>query len=248
MRLRPECEVIIFGKAEGVRELVDELGLTHIPDIACNQWGTPLVGAMLQAAEKYASHEKMALVNGDIIFTSDLLSAVSNIDLPRFLLIGARWNLEKRLFIDFSSPHWEKELRSLVRSQGCLFPGALDYFVFKKGIWQDLPPLAVGRPGYDNYLVYAACEANIPVIDGTDLVTAVHQNHDYSHHKDGWEGVWRGPEAESNIAFLEFSDPVHVHKLEDATHCLRGNGLMENPVSRKRKAARAALFPHPSFP
>ena len=40
----------------------------------------------------------------------------------------------------------------------------------------------IGRPGYDNWLIWRARRSRIPVIDATKELTAVHQNHDYNFH------------------------------------------------------------------
>jgi len=65
----------------------------------------------------------------------------------------------------------------------------LDYFIFPCGLFRDIPPFAVGRPAWDNWLVYKARSLGLPVIDATKMVTAIHQNHAYSHHPMGKEGA-----------------------------------------------------------
>jgi len=37
-----------------------------------------------------------------------------------------------------------------------------------------------------------------PIIDASEMITVVHQNHDYSHHPQGKKGVWEGLEAKRN--------------------------------------------------
>jgi hypothetical protein len=48
MSLRPRPEIILFGDDEGTPEVAEELGLRHVPEIACNEYGTPLVGDRTQ--------------------------------------------------------------------------------------------------------------------------------------------------------------------------------------------------------
>jgi hypothetical protein len=56
----------------------------------------------------------------------------------------------------------------------------------------------IGRGGYDNYLIYYCRSRGIPVIDLTEAVMAIHQNHDYAHHPTGEDGVFSGSEAQLN--------------------------------------------------
>jgi len=119
---------------------------------------------------------------------------------------------------------WEERLRARVTGEGKLYPHfAIDYFVFPKGIWRDIPPFAIGRPAWDNWIIYRARSFGLPVVDLTRAVTVVHQNHDYSHHPEGWKGAMRGEESKRNIELA--GDVAHVHSLLDADYCLTGKGL-----------------------
>ena len=46
--LDPVPEIIVFGRDEGVAEAAAEVSAIHIPDIACNEHGTPLVNALFE--------------------------------------------------------------------------------------------------------------------------------------------------------------------------------------------------------
>ena len=75
---------------------------------------------------------------------------------------------------------------------------ALDYFVFTKGLWPDMPELALGRTAWDNWLAARPLADGVPVVDATPAVMAVHQNHNYQHVAGGHDAVWRGAEARRN--------------------------------------------------
>ncbi len=93
--------------------------------------------------------------------------------------------------------------RSRLASEGRRHPSSgMDYFVFPRGMLKNMPDFAVGRPGWDNWMIFNARVLRIPVIDATGAVTAIHQNHDYAHHPGLKEGVVAGPEAQRNIALL----------------------------------------------
>lgn len=246
-RLKPKCQVMVAGNAEGSAQLARDLGLDHIDNVACNQWQTPFLKDIIQKAEKAARHERIMLINADIILGSEFLAAVARAASPQTLIIGGRWNIDLTGAIDFGSDSWEQRLKEKVRRQGKLMKGALDYFIFPRGFWGTLPEqLAIGRPGYDNFLVYQARKTGRRVVDITGAVTAIHQNHDYSHHRDGWQGVWQGPEARQNYACQESIHPDHpeiIFRYDDATHCLTTKGLAINPLRTVRDRIRAEICP-----
>ena len=41
--LRPSCEIVLFGDDTGVSAAAAELGVRHVPNVARNEYGTPLV-------------------------------------------------------------------------------------------------------------------------------------------------------------------------------------------------------------
>ena len=84
-----------------------------------------------------------------------------------------RWNVRVDQPIEFAGD-WEADLRGAAEREG-LSAGhwALDYFVFPRALSLDIPPLAVGRPTWDDWMVYGARAARIPVIDLSDVLKMV---------------------------------------------------------------------------
>jgi len=198
-RLRPSCEVILFGDDEGTAEIAAELGILHIPNVERNEYGTPLLNSIFSVAQDIASHQLMCYVNADIILMSDFLVAIRQIQKPSFLLSGRRWNIDLKKPLDFGSPDWEEQLRAHLAEAGKLRRSSgFDYFVFPRSTSYDMPPFAVGRGSWDNWLPYKARTLKIPLIDATEAITVVHQNHDYSHIPTRETGAWKGPEAKRN--------------------------------------------------
>ena len=66
-KLRPRPEIILFGTEEGAAECAADLGLVHIPEVARNQHGTPLLADIFALAEERTTHDTLAYVNADII-------------------------------------------------------------------------------------------------------------------------------------------------------------------------------------
>jgi hypothetical protein len=74
------------------------------------------------------------------------------------------------------------------------------------------------------------------VVDASEAVMAIHQNHDYGYHPPGKTGVWTDELARRNYELA--SGRWHLRTIDDATHVLGPSGLEENPARRKRTAAR----------
>lgn len=203
--LDPGVEVILLGDDEGTAEVAQELGVRHIPEVDRNEYGTPLMNSIFAKAQDAAAHDIMAYVNADIILMGDFVQALKRVKargFRRFMILGPRWDLDVRQELDFGTPLWERNLLTQVDELRDLHPpGGIDYFVFTKGVYQNVPPFAIGRQVWGHWLVYHARELGIPMINAAKVVRAVHQNHDYSHHPDGILGISEGIEVQQNRAF-----------------------------------------------
>ena len=180
--LRPKPEIILLGKEDGTAEVCRELSLRHVPDVDCNEYGTPLVSDLFKKAQDLASYSLLCYVNADIILMDDFLCAVEQVGRwgKPFLMIGLRWDLDIQEHLDFTRHDWESQLRELAMRSGRLESG-IDYFVFPKGLLTAMPPLTVGRGGWDNWLVWHATHLKAKIVNATPSIVAVHQRHDYSH-------------------------------------------------------------------
>ena len=64
-------------------------------------------------------------------------------------------------------------------------PSGKDYWVYTRGFWESsaaggIPPLALGRPHFDNYLTKLA-DARGVAVDTSPVITAAHLGHGYAH-------------------------------------------------------------------
>jgi hypothetical protein len=186
LRLGNEVEVIVFGDEEVIAEATNELGARHIPTILRNDQGTPLLSDIFSKAHDHGQGQVLVYANADIIFIPDILRVTQEIQnsLNDYLVVGRRWNLDVTDSLDFS-PQWVDHLRSRIAERGELFvPKAIDYFIFPKHLYMDIPPFAVGRPAWDNWMIFEGHNQGYKLIDATRGITAVHQNHDYHHLPD----------------------------------------------------------------
>lgn len=228
--LHPECEVILFGDEEGTADVAKELNLHYVPEIARNEYGTPLVSDAFKKAQRLASNDLVCYINADIILLKDFILAVDRVSKKkRFLMVGQRWNLDLDRPLVFNE-NWENDIRNLIRLKGQLNPKlGIDYFIFPRGLLNDIPDFAVGRPYWDNWMIYNGRSSGFHVIDATEVVTAVHQNHDHSHIPQKVVGkVYEGPECGKN---LSLAGKKH-YNLEHANYFLKKRWLrpaFENP-------------------
>ncbi|VXD25598.1 glycosyltransferase family 2 protein [Planktothrix paucivesiculata] len=206
LQLQPQPEIILLGNDAGTEEIARELGVHHIPNIQLNVQGTPLLNDIFFQASQQATHRILTYVNSDIILTPDFLPTVQQVitQYPQFLILGRRWNLDITDSINYNNPNWEKNLRDRLLQAGTFSGvGALDYFVFPKPLFSQLPEFAIGRAGWDNWMVGEALKQNIPVINASQLITAIHQNHDYNHLSGRRLEAFQGIEAQQNQTFLQ---------------------------------------------
>ena len=198
-------QVLLMGDDNGVGEASEMLGAAHYPDLARNEFGTPLLSDAFVKANRLASGRILAYVNSDIILGPGLMEAVTRCArrFEKFMMVGRRTDLDIRSPIDFHDPAWSHRLFEKAQKKGKLRPStAIDYFIFPKKMWPAIPPFAVGRITWDNWFIFATLKRRIPVIDVSGAVLVIHQNHDYSHlpcNKDG-NAFRKGPEAMQNTA------------------------------------------------
>ncbi len=242
--LHPQVEVILFGSDEGAEEVSTELGLRHEACIEQAAERRRRVDFMFRRAQEIARNDVLCYANCDIVLMSDFLRALSRVRAarPRFLMVGRRWDAEILEPIEFRTADWEGRLRDLALKEGRQQGGGwIDYFAFSRGLYLDLPPLVVGRVYWDNWMVWKALEDRCPVVDVSPVVMAVHQNHDYSHHPQGKQGVWGDDEAKRNLD--EAGGPGRLRSIGDATEVLGSEGLRKNRarnwVALKRRTGAA---------
>ncbi|MDA7979536.1 MAG: hypothetical protein MPJ50_12290 [Pirellulales bacterium] len=227
-RLRPVCEVILVGKEPGLAEFATEHKFTHVSDIERNEYGTPLISSIFAQAESAARFDLLAYVNADIILFDDFLAALRKLSMPRFLAVGRRLDIRIDEPLDFEDEGWPAKLIASAESAGRMnIPWAMDYFAYTRGAWAEIPPFAIGRFGFDNWLVYGAKQHDTPIVDLTDAVTVIHQNHDYAR-TPGFEVTNRNsPEILRNLQLCGAGEDYGVR---DADWRLIVNDVAKSPA------------------
>ena len=227
--LSSEIEVILIGDDPGTAEAAREFSIRHVKQVERNGGGAKYLSSVFNQAQKLARHEIVAYVNCDIILMSDFLIAARQVSLwgRKFLMVGRRWEIDMSEPWEFLSSDWEDRLRNHVLARGKRrTQHAIDYFVFPRGMYREIPPLVIGRFWWDHWLIWQARSTPVPVVDVTPKVLAVHQNHDYAYHPQGLHGVWYGHEAQANRQVA--GGGRHLATLDEATHLLTNRGIKRN--------------------
>jgi hypothetical protein len=221
--LGEEVEIIVFGDEDGVAEAAASVGARHHPDIARTEWGTPLVSEAFVAAARLGASERLCYANADVILLDDLPAAVREVGERPALIVGRRVDLAVAGELQLDRG-WQSRLRHAARERGRRGTDReIDYMVFPRAASWDLPPLAVGRPGWDNWLLYRARVLGLAVIDASSAVLAVHQSHGYDHVPGRSGPRWQGPEADRNWA--QVAEMGRSYGIFDATHVLTPRGI-----------------------
>jgi len=227
-RLHHDIEIIMVGDDAGAAEVCAELGIRHIVQVERNKYGTKYLASIYDRVQEVARHRVLCHVNCDILLMSDFLLAVQTVTqkLEQFLMAGRRWDVNVRSPVDFGAADWESKLRKFAVETGRQRPAQwIDYFLFPKGLYyKKIPEFVIGRPGWDNWLLWYPQSQRVPVIDASAAVVAVHQNHDYSYHAAGERGVWEGEEARENYRLHERK----FRTLASATHVVRRGRIRSN--------------------
>lgn len=241
LKLEPKCEIILLGDDEGVAETAKEFSVKYIASIGKNEFCTPLLNSAFGFAQELAGNSILMYANSDVIFFQDLIETVQRIDKPSFLMCGRRWDVDVEEEIDFEDNGWTDKLLATVKNGGKLHgPSGMDYFVFPRNVIY-MPPFAVGRPGWDTWLIYHIRSRKIPVIDATKAITVIHQNHDFSHSKFGEKKGVGGPEWRRNIELA--GGLTCMLTLRDADWMISKNGLRRPKYPRRMFSLLSMFYP-----
>jgi hypothetical protein len=231
----PDCQIILFGSEYGIENVVSEYGLSHIPEIKKNSYGTPLLDYIFSEAQIISKNEIMIYVNSDIIFFKDLFYTIDKVPFKKFVLCGQRHDLKIDYLLSFNPSNIDVFRRFAIQEARINTPSGMDYFVFPKGQIDNIPPFTIGRKGWDNWFIYNARKNKIPVIDCSNSIFAVHQDHDYLHVPNQLGNKYEGPESKQNLDLIK-SDRLYTWEIEDA------NWEMFDNVITKKKVSPREIF------
>jgi hypothetical protein len=225
-----DVEVILIGDEPGIPETAQEFGVRNIAEVKRDEKGIPLVSSVMELGHKFSTSPLLCYANGDMILMSDLLRAARQVSEQArdFLLVGQRWDLDQNEPLDFSGD-WESRLRLEVARRGSFYtPWGIDYFVFPRHLYRDIPDFTIGRPAWDNWMVFHARTVFGMAIDCSRDILVVHQSHDYKH-LPGNRPPYGSEVAKSNTA--KAGGRKHTYNILDTNYELVG-GRIRRPEFR----------------
>jgi hypothetical protein len=232
--LHPDVEVILFGDEQGTAEVCRGLGIKHEPTVQRNENGTKYLDFIFDRAREIARHKILCYANCDIMLTSDFLAALelTSKTFGEFLMIGRRWDTDIATPWDFSDPDWERRLRSFALAKGKRNgPTWIDYFCFSRDLYyKKMPRFLIGRHGWDPWLIWFSRYSEVPLIDASPSVIAVHQNHGYAYLKQGAAAKQSPAEVDYNWN-LGTDTKWHYYSADAATVVLKRGKLANNRLA-----------------
>jgi hypothetical protein len=241
----PDVEVIMMGHETGMEEVAAEYGVRYLPEVTYSEFGTPLLSSMFQWACKVSDSPLMMVSNADVIYLPDLVTTARHAmeQAPQFLMLGQRWDMDITTLLDFG-PGWPERLqRGIANGEWGATrhpPLGSDYFIYPRDCFTDLPDFAIGRSGWDNWMIYRARILHWPAIDASQAITVIHQNHDYSH-LPGNRPPYRLPETLKNIRLAGGRRTILL--LTDTDHHVVDGQVRRLPVRGKKLLREFELFP-----
>ncbi len=239
--LHPGVEVILFGDEEGAAEVCAEYGLRHEAYVERYQSKLPFANWMFARAQEIARHEYLCYSNCDIILLPDFWKAleIAAAWQKRFLMVSRRWDSKIAEAIDFQREDWAGELRRFALKHGFhQTPYFVDFLLFSKGLYAEIPPLVVGYAYWDIWMVWKALSEEVPVLDASPFLVPVHQDHAYATTERS-KGSDTDATAMGNFELA--GGWKHLRHAEDSTFRLSRKGRVYRSPFRYKRHAKAAL-------
>lgn len=182
LSLHSETEVIVFTETNVVNS-IDNQRLVLLDSFPKHNDRLPVLNALFSEASKRAKHQILCYCNADIILIDDFIKRIQNVLRLQgnFLGISQRLDLDVEFLIDFTSASEVKAFALYSKAHGKIHPPTgSDIFLFPKHQYGGgkMPELVVGRPGWDNWMIYDARRRFNKLINLNVPNCVVHQNHE----------------------------------------------------------------------
>jgi hypothetical protein len=239
--LQPKPEILLFGQPPPARLVGTTSGVEWVPTIASTSSGAPRLDVLFREAQRLASNNTLAYVNPDVILLQDAAAAMASCwaQVPDCVIVGAPWNVKVDLDLDGPPALWSGELNAMKSRGSCPTKGSgADLFAFRSGAFDPVPPLAIGRLGWDNWLLWRAVAHKGGAVDITNAVALIHQDHSGTTHRGSLDETHRAFEDDvrSNLAALRWWETIA--RRSEIPHVLRSDGR----VVRRWKTGRGGAI------
>jgi hypothetical protein len=225
----PDAEIVIFGDEYGTPEVCCELGILHGGPIRRSEFGRPLVSDAFARIRQIGRHDVFAFINCDIILLDDFLETLTTLlraNMSQYLMSSRRYQYHGSDRLQLSEVAVRRTLRHQVLTRGTLEgPAALDCFVFPRSVTFDMPSFAVGEVAWDNWMIQAARDNGVPVVDATPDCVLIHQRH---------VPLSAGPSSPDGCRNIRLAGGLaRLGTLREADWVLQGGGLIRPSMGRR---------------
>jgi len=188
----PSANIVLYSDDDGVKDYASK-NLYHAPDVVIKKGRLPLVNEALKYCAINFPECYICYINSDMLLVGNTKELINYIDKRfsgNFIATGYRCNLHIDTVIK------SNEIPDLLTKCSCKKTkgrhSALDVFIFKSDIFRllSMPNFRVGRPGWDNWLAAKCRILGFALIDISNVVTLVHQEHPPAHVQGTWKVSW----------------------------------------------------------
>jgi hypothetical protein len=176
-----EKKILIINKDQSVKNLFRDSNVTIIEDYECsNHSDIPTWRTMRDKAVTIADKDDIIVwVNSDVMFDKSLVETINVVrnEVDDFVLVGQK--------LDWQNFYNLKDFSRISELTPMNLHGewAIDYFIFKKNAFENVPPFFIARMRFDNFLMNKAIN-EYTAIDCTETILCVHHRHDYGQNID----------------------------------------------------------------
>lgn len=184
----PPDHIYLLGGDKGVHEIAVRFNVSEIASVRRNEYGTPFLDDIVNQVLARSDDDIFVLINNDILTPNSWMEALQHayaLFRRKFLIIGQRFNVPSEASVEVSKAA-DDAVDGVIRKWGDRDGRAegtmgIDYFAFTRGVFDMIPPFALGRFAWDNWLVHRAVHRGATVVDLSQFARIIHPRHDYSH-------------------------------------------------------------------
>jgi len=150
-----------------------------------SKYGSPLLKDAIQSINSVARNDIILFINTDIVYVDGIKRTIDVVlnNFDKYFIVGRRVDCDIDYEISFNNEDYQKKLITMYKNGDMHGLSGLDYWVFPKNSFNEIPDFVIGKPGYDNWLLAESKRTSIPVIDASNTIRILHQNHYYPQKK-----------------------------------------------------------------
>lgn len=223
LSIKPRPRIVLLGDEKGIEEVAQRYNIETVKTIHRNKEETPLLDSIFKIISSYKNESLKMFINSDIILLEFPMHTINQMKqkFKSCVIVGRRF--EKLIRTPIKTDEINKN--SFIKGLSYKSNSWIDYYIFTDNCFPIVPPFALGRTFWDKWLVGSVLKNNIPLIDGTNDICAIHQTHSYIvHDNKDRKMVWAGTEALYNLTLA--GGWKNLKTISNATHKLKEGKMM----------------------